>query len=125
MLCQLCTARGKNWEGDAPQCGFIDYQFSPTNWMCATLAELRDLVDEYSDAFAGDAKVMCVYDGDNKSSRVILEGVKMPRSPANGMLVEWYKNRGRTDNIHIIRQSGAIVIPTEDDVLTVIAYLRG
>jgi hypothetical protein len=42
--CSACLARGKDWQGSDPQCGFLDDgSFTPNNWACATLLALREL----------------------------------------------------------------------------------
>ena len=85
--CPACAARGKDWKGQDPTCGFPQGVFSDENWNCATLNDLRDAVAD-------------------RQSREHCEEqscVTVPISDCGEFLVlNWYKNRGRTDGCIVI-----------------------
>jgi len=46
VACRRCRERGKDWEGGDPVCGFDQGGlFSASNWMCATLCDLRERIE--------------------------------------------------------------------------------
>ena len=83
--CRRCAERGQTWAGDAPKCGFPQGVFDASNWNCATLNDLRELAEDLG-----------VRQREDDQSAALI-----PCDPGNGnwpyVVLEWYKNRGRTD----------------------------
>ncbi len=78
--CRRCVERGKTWEGDDPKCAFRNAGYFDTeNWNCATMTELRHLVD-YGTSWSSDDQRVGVF---GRDSRFLILG--------------WYKSRGRTE----------------------------
>lgn len=82
MTCQLCCDRGKTWQGSDPACGFEKYVFSTSNWNCATLNTIRDLIEEHGHSeWIDDCGIgVLSFAGNNFSGHLVLT---------------WYKRRGR------------------------------
>lgn len=125
MVCQACEKRGKTWQGSDPKCAFDAGEFTPDNWNCATLNELREHL------FYGQSTVdyRC-HDDDQHVATVALDWdseceseSKLVRS-ARSLWVSWYKSRGRTESIWLLGECGLPFRPTEDEVLAVIKQLR-
>jgi hypothetical protein len=120
--CRRCRERVKGWRGDNPKCGFdAAGNFLTQNWNCATLNALRDLCREPRRGdVAGDViGVSLWHDDDNVAV------LPMPERPEGGhggfMLVRWYKQRGRTDEVLVWRSYGSIRPATLGDVERVLA----
>ena len=92
--CKRCEQRGKTWKGDDPRCAFESGEYSPDNWMCATMGALRAKV-ESSSFWHDDHNTAIIALNDN------------PRL----LILNWYKDRGRTD-------FAKIVCGNENDALT-------
>jgi hypothetical protein len=92
-VCRRCEARGQDWAGDAPKCGFLDGKpFLSSNWNCATLNALRDHAERSQ-----------VYNDDQYAAILPI--------PDSGEFIVlcWYKHRGRTESACVI--SGSTVRP--------------
>jgi hypothetical protein len=110
MPCPRCIERGKDWEGDDPKCAFELGVFSTNNWNCATMNDLRDLVN--TDCFGTEVDTHSWGYRDDMWSASF--GVlRIPEAAHNllgnedenfqGYLVmTWYKNRGRTGQAWIV-----------------------
>lgn len=85
MTCTRCQKRGQTWKGDPPRCGFVDGVFTSDNWNCATLDDLRVLVDT-----AGASVYVDDYTG------AILPAPESEFTTTYYLLC-WYKNRGRIE----------------------------
>lgn len=82
--CPRCDQRGKTWEGGDPVCGFPTRgEFSRDNWMCATMDELRELVEP-------DA----IWSNDQHAGVLAAAG--------DFLVLGWYKSRGRTESAVIL-----------------------
>lgn len=78
--CPRCAARGKDWEGDDPKCGFDENgNFLNDNWNCATLNELRRVGHFMLEA--------------NQHRVMILEKEEVGHG-----IITWYKNRAGTED---------------------------
>lgn len=85
--CPRCLARGKTWTGSNPICGFTERgRFKTDNWNCATLNDLRDLV-EPSQIWSEDDYVAAIPRG---------------RGEPGFLVLCWYKRRGRTDRAFLL-----------------------
>ena len=95
-MCKLCETTRKDWDGDDRVCAFPDGIFSDDNWNCATVNKLRELAENYR-----------VY-GDDQSIAVI-PIPEMKEYNSGWLVLNWYKNRGRTDVAQVI--SYGTVVP--------------
>lgn len=83
----MCQERGKTWNGADPKCAFPYGVFVSDNWNCATANALRDIAGEglcHEDQHAAIIKAGMDHDG-------------------FFVALEWYKSRGRTDGIWMMR----------------------
>ena len=95
-LCTRCAARQAVWDvtggrpswiGSPIQCAFPDGFFVEDNWNCATANAVRDLV-EVDRTFWSNEQHLGVL-----------------RMDGQFLVVSWYKNRGRTEQILIVDQT--------------------
>ncbi|EMT54781.1 hypothetical protein I532_04215 [Brevibacillus borstelensis AK1] len=93
MPCKLCVERGKPWSGDDPRCAFERETFSPDNWNCATMNALRNIAEAQGHTHRDDM-------GPCSIGFVPFEG-----DDAGYIVMTWYKNRGRTGNAVVMRDS--------------------
>lgn len=108
MDCEMCRARGKNWNGGDPICSFQDGgRFNPKGWNCATANAIREICDP--------AKVYC---DDQYYATVNVSSLSIG---ADALWVGWYKNRGRTEAMWLLNGSDAPIQPTESQALAIIA----
>lgn len=124
-VCKACAERGQTWNGSPPKCAFESGEFSPDNWNCATLNQLRDLV--YEGQYELPAGVSYQYCDDQKYATVRVdhvEGGENDEGTALGLALwmSWYKNRGATDALWLLDSSGPARRPTEKDVLAVLSH---
>lgn len=83
--CPRCLERGRPPHfGSTPRCAFETGVFSPENWMCATLIDLRNELVEQD-------KV--VYADDNRAALIPC------RSGEGFIVIVWYKSRGCTSRV--------------------------
>lgn len=90
-MCKECERRGKTWDGDDPQCAFnVDGKFKTDmyelgdNYRCATLDIIRDFMyDERKFSWSEEQSVGFI---SHKGVTITLG---------------WYKDRGRTEELHI------------------------
>jgi hypothetical protein len=92
--------RGKTWNGSDYICAFEGEIFNPNNWMCATMNELRDLVEDWGNN---------IYDykhlEDEKISTIPINDISI-ESPHMFLVLSWYKRRGRTGFASLIDSDG-------------------
>lgn len=103
MTCKRCLERGKIWNGSDPKCAFETGVFRSDNWMCATMGELRRIVDEKA-----------IYNEEQY-------GAMIPISEYGEFLVmSWYKRRGRTDLALFIHDENytPITIKQAEEIIT-------
>lgn len=84
MTCERCKKRGKTWNGGDPVCAFEGGMFSDENWNCATMNELRALVEDRA-----------VWNEDNNAAILPL------KYEPYFLFMGWYKSRGRTDYVGV------------------------
>lgn len=89
MPCSECKKRGKTWEGADPICAFESGIFSPGNWACATLLEIRNLASRFK---------LVSYASDNYAVLVpiLTEDIDCCEDCFEWALLVWYKSRGQT-----------------------------
>ena len=93
-MCKQCELRGKTWNGDEPQCGFVDGVFTSDNWMCATLLGLRHIAEDND----------CVHRVEDDNIGVIPVSCYINDVSYVGFIVlVWYKSRGKTSNAYYMR----------------------
>lgn len=103
MTCKRCEERGKTWEGSDPKCAFENGVFNPDNWNCATIIELRKI--------AYDNNLFHTYEEESISTLPLDSTTDSGLSLKNGFIVmNWYKDRGRTYNALYIHDSGYNVL---------------
>jgi hypothetical protein len=93
MQCKACKKRGQTWRGDPPRCAFENGYFSKDNWNCATANEIRDLCES--------GKVYCEDDW-----YCILHVHPVFDDSRAALWVQWYKSRGRTTDMRLMRTDG-------------------
>jgi len=81
--CPRCLARGQTWKGDPPRCAFVNGQFIPDNWNCATMNALRRLVEQDT------------VTNDQHCAVLPLPGEFEPEG--DFIVLGWYKSRGSTE----------------------------
>ena len=81
MICERCKQRGQTWNGSPPECAFEQGVFSPDNWNCATMNDLRDMCEDDATVWNEDHNA-CVLRGADACTHVVLY---------------WYKQRGNTE----------------------------
>lgn len=94
-MCKRCDQRGKpEYFGSNPQCAFSNGIYSNKNWQCATINELRALIELHG-----------IHTRQNDESIGVL---KVPDEVGNGFLVlNWYKNRGSVGGALILEDDEA------------------
>lgn len=122
MKCKLCQQRVKDWNGSDPVCFLESWE---DNWNCATLNAIRDICYEGQNPMPDG--VFYRYCDDMKYAIIdtfqyydCMAGDEPPRENT-GMCfyVEWYKSRGRTDEVLIIGD-GEPRRANEEEMLAVI-----
>lgn len=93
MPCQLCTERGKTWNGSDPKCAFENGVFSTDNWNCATINKLREIC---SDDFGGK-RTDTTWEFRDDMSAGSFGCIWVPEGDEQGfyIVMSWYKRRGR------------------------------
>jgi hypothetical protein len=99
MVCPLCEKRVKDWSGSDPQCAFGVGVFSTDNWRCATMRELRKLVEDSA-----------VWHEDEQAALLPVFDC------GEFLLLTWYKSRGRTEGAWIVSESEIRVLTLEDAI---------
>jgi hypothetical protein len=129
IICRMCEKRGKDWEGDDPRCafrrGYVDAApvFDHNNWNCATINRLRSLVSMLGEDGAKVSDVNVQYiDGDYRYATVNLQNTE---SDSLCLWMTWYKNRGRTDKMWLLSDTGFPRVPTEDECWDIVCSLEG
>ena len=98
MTCKLCESTysqsGQDSDGDYPTCAFSNGKFVESNWNCATMNSLRDLI---GDGTGGNYTSSFRDRYDDCSIGVL-------RAP-NGwhLVMTWYKERGCTGDAFLVR----------------------
>lgn len=95
--CPFCKVRVKNWNGSDPKCAFPGGIFTPENWNCATMNELRNLAEVSSIHYDGDQRCAVLND----------------REDGGFLILSWYKSRGCTDGAWVIRESSVSALTYE------------
>lgn len=98
MTCARCRRRGKTWSGDDPKCAFLMGVFSPDNWRCATMDELRD---------AAAASHATIWTEDQWAALLPLESPEF-------IVLSWYKSRGRVEGAWLISEEHAEPVTLEE-----------
>lgn len=94
-MCKECELRGKTWNGDDPQCGFVDGIFTKDNWMCATLMGLRLIAEDNN----------CIHRAEDDNLGVIPVNCYInDKSYVGFVVLLWYKSRGRTTNAYFMKE---------------------
>jgi hypothetical protein len=113
MKCGMCKKRSKTWNGDDPKCAFENGVFSPNNWNCATMNELRNIAEEIEMSHRYDLTVgsfgtvpwEC-----NRSKGIVF--------------MTWYKERGKTSNAIVMYDDEPVRKLTLKDAEDAITYYR-
>ena len=116
--CKMCQERGKTWNGGDPECGFLESKFSPANWNCATVNAIRDICD------ARPKGVDYQYCEDENYATVKIDDLLNDREGrwmGYALWVQWYKSRGRTQQMFLLGDDEPRR-PTEEECLAIIAY---
>lgn len=113
--CPLCAARGKTWNGSDPTCGFHrDGSFNGENWNCATLNELRGIVEEHTQWLDSVQQ---------HAANLDIGEVELPNDGIGFALwLTWYKSRGKTDAAYIMHDLNAPRPLTEADALAILHH---
>lgn len=119
VTCEACQSRGQTWNGDPPRCAF-DGAFG-NNWNCATLNALRDICYEGQDPMPSGVDYQ--YCDDMKYATIRIDHIERQDGNRIGMAlwVSWYKSRGTTDAVWVLDSDGPPRIPTENELLAIIA----
>lgn len=80
--CSRCKEHPPTWPGTPRQCAFVGPSFSDENYNCATMNQLRLLVEDDG---------LRVY-GEDESLGI----VRCPFEVGGFVVLSWYKDRGRT-----------------------------
>ena len=107
MTCQMCTERGKTWNGSDPQCAFEDGIFNADNWNCATMNELRAIAENISISYRHDPNAASFGAVPFESGFIVMT---------------WYKNRGKTGNAQVMWDDEPTKPLTEEIALEAIKY---
>ena len=106
-ICLRCEERGKTWEGSDPRCAFPGRGlFVSDNWNCATMGLLRSLVEGFDDE---------VFSDDHYAGFLSIPG-------GAWLLLQWYKRRGRTDQLYLMREGEAPYTPTLEEVERALSF---
>ena len=112
----MCEERGQTWEGSAPTCAF-DGEFKD-NWNCATLNAIREICYEASKLPDG---VDYYYCEDDKYATIYIDNIGLHGKWIGYCLwVQWYKNRGGTDQMWVLADEPRL--PTEEELLAIIKH---
>ncbi len=121
--CTACALRGKNWQGDDPRCAFTGplSTFSADNWNCATVNAVRDLVWEGQSPMPPGVDYR--YCSDQKYATVHIDEVELHGERIGlALWVSWYKSRGGTEALWLLREDGPPRRPTEAELLAVLEH---
>ncbi len=106
MACKRCIEKGKpeNYGSD-PECAFESERFDKDNWNCATLNELREDIEILNEKqpYPYYGAVSILYSNDNTLCTLPLE--------EGFLIIGWYKQRGKVDNLFIINGDESPLIP--------------
>jgi len=124
MKCELCRTRPKDWNGDDRKC-FFDGHGLEHNWMCATVNDIRKLVDdEWGQKKLPNGVHIWRNTSEERSYAVIsVHEVEGPEGWSIGsvLFVEWYKDRGNTAQLQLL-SSEPPRVPTEDELRRILAF---
>jgi hypothetical protein len=103
--CLLCEERGKIWKGDDPKCAFIEDKFDD-NWNCASMNILRDIaVEHYKIYYDEDQSFVSIFIPAHILDDLLTNDTENPDEPfyyGFFLTMSWYKDRGRTDFLHLL-----------------------
>jgi len=117
MTCKSCKTTEKQWNGDDRICYFDD---PSGNWNCATVNKIRSICYEGQELPSG---VQYQYCDDEKYAtiRIPLE----LELDALCLWVQWYKNRGGTNQLLMLDSYSKPRFPTESELLSIVEYYKG
>lgn len=123
--CKACKNRGKPWTGSDPVCGFSNGSFNTKNWMCATVANFNKHVRQPDKIHSSVKITMC--ESEDCYATVNLENVDFCEEEdwirPICLIVMWYKDRGRTDQMWLMFENIPPRPPTERELLLITEYL--
>jgi hypothetical protein len=123
--CAACKKRGKTWQGADPKCAFKTGIFSKNNWSCATIQAFNKHVRWPEKTHPRVKITLCK--SEEHYATVNLENVDFPPNIWEDypvcLVVIWYKNRGRTDQMWLMFESLPPRQPAEEEVLIITAAL--
>lgn len=121
MACHMCQQRGKDWNGDNPNCPFdCDGNLLGDNWNCATINAIRDICYEGQEHMPDGVDYQ--YCGDQKYATIKVDEIE--DLDADALWVSWYKNRGGTDQLWLLSSNYYPRQPMEQELLDIISYYR-
>lgn len=118
--CRRCSERGKTWSGDDPKCAFPNGIFTPDNWNCATMNELRDIADEFDKTFRDDNSCGSI-------GYVPMDNDYAPNdfdTYGGYIVMMWYKNRGSTRNALFMTDDETVPLTIKHADLAITTYER-
>ena len=98
----MCLERGTpdNF-GSEPKCAFETGAFSPDNWMCATMIELRRLAED-SWRHGEDGGNFSFRESDSSLATLWFYDGEDDYSLAKWLVMTFYKSRGRTSRAYVL-----------------------
>jgi len=130
MTCKMCKERGKpDYLGSDPICYFDDPR---GNWNCATVNEVRGIVGGELGwgAYNLPRGVYVTQCDDEHYATLRLDEIddlynEEKETFPYCLYVQWYKNRGRTEELWILgEKNGEPRRPTEAELLAIVAYYK-
>lgn len=121
MTCKLCDKRDKTWSGDDPKCAFDNNGiFTKDNWNCATMNELRNIVDKVETNFRDDNSC-----GSIGYVPMVHDYASDDFDTFGGYIVMmWYKERGRTGNVVFMTDNETLPLTIKHAELAIETYKK-
>jgi hypothetical protein len=124
-VCEACAKRVKNWNGSDPICAFRNGNpFNPDNWNCATVNQIREIVEDNHYEGASREFSATWRHEDQSAASIDVSRIDMPRDYDLTLWVTWYKHRGRTEAMYLLGANSEPRPPYEDECVAVIDYYR-
>lgn len=120
--CALCTSRALADHGDDTSvCAFKPGSAWEHNYSCGLLDQIRDLVYEGHLVLPGG--VHYHFCAEQKYATVNIDNVRVDGEPIGLTLwLTWYKNRGRTEQMWVLSDTGVPRRPTEPELFAILRY---
>ncbi len=124
MTCQMCQDRVKDWSGSDPKCSFEDGVFNRDGWNCATANAIRDICYEGQTPMPDG--VCFTFCDDDEYATIKTDHIRDDDDDEDDepwmaicLWVQWYKNRGRTEEM-LLLGGGEPRPPTEEECRRII-----